>query len=188
MSALSNHRKHLLIKRCDWFTCFDFDCRKTHTLFTSCAGSCFCYFVFFFHSMCMCRTSVVVLVWVCCCQKRILASTFCGWYSCLLWHTKRLNIVWFAKHYMIWHGQLSRRQYILSLAFVLCLLQFFYSSLKNEKEKKSGQRNWSYGRMEENELGRKRKTLKKHISMRLMNVFAKMNNSKKRGRGNIYDV
>lgn len=36
--------------------------------------------------------------------------------------------------------------------------------------------------MEENELGRKRKTLKKHISMRLMNVFAKMNNSKKRGR------
>lgn len=48
---------------------------------------------------------------------------------------KKLNIVWLAEHYLIWHGQLSRRRYILSLAFAfVCLAQFNAQEWKRESE------------------------------------------------------
>lgn len=67
VGLIKPYRKHLLIKRCDCFTCLQFDCRKMS----------YC-------SQLTQRTVVVLFLSFCIffivCQRTILVSTFYGWY------------------------------------------------------------------------------------------------------------
>lgn len=140
VGLIKPYRKHLLIKRCDCFTCLQFDCRKMS----------YC-------SQLTQRTVVVLFLSFCIffivCQRTILVSTFYGWYNvCIRWGVrKKLNIVWLAKHYLIWHGQLSRRRYILSLAFAfVCRAQFNAQEWKRDRERERVKGTlWQKGRKKE---------------------------------------
>lgn len=154
----------------------------THTANSSCA---FFVILYFFYSMSENNFSVDIL-WLI--------------HVCIRWGVrKKLNIVWLAKHYLIWHGQLSRRQYILSLAFAfVCRAQFNAQEWKRDRERES---EWKErcDRKEERKkvcrLGWKRNTLngahfheayEARTHTPCANVFAKMNNRIEKWGGKIF--